>query len=373
MALGPEAVARYSRHLLLAEVGAAGQERLAASRVLVIGVGGLGSPAALYLAAAGVGTLGLVDDDRVELSNLQRQILFETADVGTAKPLAAKRRLDALNPGIEVVAHAVELCAANAESLVAAYDVVLDGSDRVGTRYLVNDACVRTGRPLVSASIHRFEGQAITVLPGRGPCYRCLFPAVPVDGGESCAEAGVLGVLPGVLGAIQATEALKLLLGVGEALVGRLLTYDALALEFHAFPVERRPECAICGERPTITALRDEPRSCEAGEGVSSLQPAELARRIASAAPPRIIDVREPHEFSAGHLAGAHSVPLAALERGLAALDAGEALVFVCRSGLRSARAAAEARRRGHAVVANLEGGLLAWRATVDPTLIVSG
>jgi adenylyltransferase/sulfurtransferase len=373
VALGPEAAARYSRHLLLAEVGAAGQARLAAARVLIVGAGGLGSPAALYLAAAGVGTLGLVDDDRVELSNLQRQVLYATADVGAPKPLAAKRRLDALNPGIMVVAHPLELCAANAESLIAGYDVVLDGSDRVATRYLVNDACVRTGRALVSASIHRFEGQAITILPGRGPCYRCLFPSAPAEGAESCAEAGVLGVLPGVLGTIQATEAIKVLLGIGEPLVGRLLTYDALALEFACFPVERRPDCAICGARPTITVLVDAPRHCAAGEGVTSLAPGELARRIGSTAPPRIVDVREPHEFAAGHLVGAQSMPLARLEQGLAALDAGEEIVFVCRSGLRSARAAAEARRRGHARVANLEGGLLAWAATVDPALIVSG
>lgn len=261
--LTPTEMSRYSRHLALREIGVAGQEKLKAARVLVVGAGGLGSPSTLYLAAAGVGTLGLIDNDRIDVSNLQRQVLYDTRQVGEPKVEAAQRRLRALNPEINVEVHDVELRAANIAAIVARYDVVLDGTDRFATRYIVNDACVMLRKPLVSAAIHRFEGQALTYVPDRGPCYRCLFPDPPAAGlVPNCAEAGVLGVLPGVMGSIQATEAIKLIVGAGELLVGRLLTYDALGLRFAEFRFERRDDCPVCGRSPSIRELRDLPEAC---------------------------------------------------------------------------------------------------------------
>jgi sulfur-carrier protein adenylyltransferase/sulfurtransferase len=367
---------RYSRHLLLGEVGRAGQERLRSARVLVVGAGGLGSPAALYLAASGVGTLGIVDCDHVELSNLQRQILYGTGDVGQPKAPAAARRLAALNPEICVVTHALELRASNVVDLVGRYDVVVDGTDRAGTRYLVNDACVIVGKPLVSAAIHRFEGQAMTYVPG-GPCYRCLFPDATAATVASCAEAGVLGVLPGVLGAIQATEAIKLILGRGEPLIGRLLTYDALEMRFQEFPFARRTNCAVCGAAPTITAPHDAAVAApEAAIAIRRLSPRDLAVLLEAAARGetalRLIDVREPAEFSRGHLSGAVPVPLASIE-GLD-WESGEQplTVFVCRGGARSARACAIAHHRGLREPAHLEGGLLAWAVAIDPALPIA-
>src|ERR1700754_2152122 len=297
---------RYSRHLVLREIGVAGQEKLKAARVLVIGAGGLGSPSALYLAASGVGTLGVIDCDKVEVSNLQRQVIYDSASVGIPKALAARQRLLALNPNIELVAHQVELRADNVLQLFERYDVVLDGTDRFGTRYLANDACVILRRPLVSAAIHRFEGQAMTYVPDRGPCYRCLFPAPPGEGlVPNCAEAGVLGVLPGVMGTIQATEAIQLLVGAGEPLVGRLLTYDALAMRFAEFRFKRRADCAVCGDHPTITAPQDAPQLCtaEALASVRTLTAAELRTLLRERGGHiAIVDVREPREFAASHL-----------------------------------------------------------------------
>ncbi|MFZ1905667.1 MAG: molybdopterin-synthase adenylyltransferase MoeB, partial [Steroidobacteraceae bacterium] len=258
MSLNAAERARYQRHLALREIGAAGQERLKAARVLIVGAGGLGSPAALYLAAAGCGTLGLLDFDRVDVSNLQRQVLFDTAGVARPKAEAGGERLAALNPEIRIVPHVLELKAANVRELLDGYDLVLDGTDRLATRYLVNDACVLFGKPLVTAAIHRFEGQLMTYVPGRGPCYRCLFPNAADAPVPNCAEAGVLGVLPGVMGTLQATEAIKLITAVGEPLIGRLLVYDALAMQFGEFRVARRSDCAVCGAAPTITAPRDE-------------------------------------------------------------------------------------------------------------------
>ncbi len=377
MALSSAELLRYSRHLQLGEVGRAGQERLRASRVVVIGAGGLGSPASLYLAAAGVGTLGLVDHDRVELSNLQRQILFDTGDVTQPKVTVARRRLQALNPDISVVAHEVELRAANVCEVLGTYDLVIDGTDRLGTRYLVNDACVLLRKPLVSAAIHRFEGQAMTYVPGRGPCYRCLFPEVPANEAPSCAEAGVLGVLPGVLGALQATEAIKVLLGVGEPLLGRLLTFDALELQFREFAVARRVDCAVCGDRPSITAPEDAMPSCDAPlSGVTRLTPAELQALLAPSDRPQrpivVVDVREPGEFAVGHLRGAISLPLAEFMERVPELDRGATVVLVCKSGRRSAQACEIAAARGLGDVAHLEGGLLAWAAAIDPSLAVA-
>ena len=375
--LSPSERQRYARHLSLAEIGEAGQARLRGARVLVVGAGGLGCPAALYLAAAGVGTIGLVDFDRVDASNLQRQVLFTTEDFGELKAERACLRLAALNPQVQLIAHPIELCAANVREVFAPYELIVDGSDRISTRYLVNDACVLLGKPLVSAAIHRFEGQAMSYVPGRGPCYRCLFPEIADGSLPSCAQAGVLGVLPGVLGSIQATEAIKLLLGIGAPLIGRVLVYDALSMRFDEFRIARRPECAVCGDQPTILAPQDPPGFCtlEEQRRVPRIFPAELAAQLARdphALP--LIDVREPDEYARGHLPGAINVPLPRIEQQGFALPAGvspaaERLVFLCRSGARSLKACALARRAVRSEVLQLEGGLLAWRESVDPTL----
>jgi len=367
--------ARYQRHLALTEIGVAGQEKLKAARVLVVGAGGLGSPAALYLAAAGCGTLGLLDCDRVELSNLQRQVLFDSSGIARSKAEAGRERLASLNPEIRVLAHALELKAANVCAVFEDYDLVLDGTDRLSTRYLVNDACVILGLPLVSAAIHRFEGQVMTYVPGGGPCYRCVFPQAPEGGVANCAQAGVLGVLPGVLGTLQATEAIKLITGVGEPLTGRLLTYDALEMRFHEFRVARRPDCAVCGDAPTITEPRDPAAlPTAAGPVVRRLTAAALHEllRDARAPAPRLVDVREVYEFSAGHLDGSVNIPLGELPERLAEIAPHEAPVFICRSGGRSLAACELALRAGVAAPANLDGGLLAWAAEVDPELNVA-
>ncbi|HEX7116823.1 MAG TPA: molybdopterin-synthase adenylyltransferase MoeB [Steroidobacter sp.] len=367
-------LARYSRHLALREIGVAGQEKLKAARVLVIGAGGLGSPSALYLAAAGVGTLGIIDCDRVDVSNLQRQVLYDSASVGVAKTEAALKRLAALNPELDVITHDVQLRAHNVLDIFRNYDVVLDGTDRFPTRYLANDACVILGKPLVSAAIHRFEGQAMTYAPGRAPCYRCLFPQPPQDGlVPNCAEAGVLGVLPGVMGTIQATEAIKLIVGVGEPLFGRLLTYDALAMRFAEFAFKRRPDCAVCGEAPTITAPKDMEELCstEALANVRRLNPAELKSLLEDPAI-ALVDVREPHEFSVAHLPGSINIPVRELAQRLGELPSSKVAVFLCRSGARSLTASAIAARAGAGSVAHLEGGLLAWAREVDPSFEVA-
>jgi adenylyltransferase/sulfurtransferase len=366
---------RYSRHLVLREIGVAGQEKLKAARVLVIGAGGLGSPSALYLAASGVGTIGVVDFDSVDVSNLQRQVIFDTASVGTAKAAAARARLLALNPHIELVAHQVELRADNVLQLFERYDIVLDGTDRFGTRYLANDACVILRKPLVSAAIHRFEGQAMTYVPDRSPCYRCLFPAPPGEGlVPNCAEAGVLGVLPGVMGTIQATEAIKLIVGAGEPLLGRLLTYDALAMRFEEFRFKRRADCAVCGDNPTITVPQDAPQLCtaEALATIRTLTATEVSTLLKErAGQASVVDVREPREFSASHLPGATNIPVGELHSRMGSLPKGR-VVFVCRSGARSLTAAALASRAGVEDIAHLEGGLLAWARDVDPTFEVA-
>jgi adenylyltransferase/sulfurtransferase len=361
--------ARYSRHLLLPEVGVTGQEKLRAARVLIVGAGGLGAPAALYLAAAGVGTLGLIDGDRVDLSNLQRQVLFATADVGTAKVVAARARLVALNPGIEVHAHEAELRTANAATVLAGYDIVIDGSDRLSTRYLVNDACVLLRKSLVSAAIHRFEGQALTYVPGQGPCYRCLFSDSAEGVVPNCAEAGVLGVLPGVMGCIQATEAIKLITGAGEPLTGRLLTYDALDMRFREFRFERRADCAVCGDAPSITALRDTAAAVcasDAAVGIRNYSAADLRARLgdASLPPVTLVDVREAYEFAGGHIPGSVHLPLAELPARMAELRGHGELIFVCLSGARSQRACQLAATEGLGPLGHLDGGLMAWQAT---------
>ena len=371
MALSANERARYRRHLSLPEIGPAGQQRLKNTRVLVVGTGGLGCPAALYLAAAGIGTLGLVDFDRVELSNLQRQVLFGTEELGQLKVEAARERLLALNPEIEVLAHALTLRADNVCEVIEDYDIVLDGSDRLSTRYLVNDACVLLGRPLVTAAIHHFEGQAMTYIPGLGPCYRCLFPQVEEGAVASCAEAGVLGVLPGVLGTLQANEAIKIAAGIGAPLVGRLLSYDALELRFTELPVSRRDDCLVCGVHPEITAPRDIGPVCDSAtltaRRLSAIGLRDLLASAESAGPPLVlIDVREPREFAAEHLQGARNIPLRELESRLAEFAGHGDPVFLCRSGRRSLLACAIALRGGIAAPGHLEGGLLAWAAEVD-------
>jgi sulfur-carrier protein adenylyltransferase/sulfurtransferase len=370
--LAPADLARYSRHLVLREVGVEGQQKLKAARVLLVGVGGLGSPAALYLAASGIGTIGVIDNDKVDVSNLQRQVLYDTESVGRSKAEAAKERLLALNPEIELIAHAVELRATNVREIFARYDVVLDGTDRFTTRYLANDACVLLRKPLVSAAIHRFEGQAMTYVPDRSPCYRCLFPEPPADGVvPNCAEAGVLGVLPGVMGTIQATEAIKLIIGVGEPLLGRLLTYDALAMHFEEFRFSRRRDCAVCGEQPTIREPADLVELCstEVMERVRRLTPAQLQPLLSEAA---IIDVREPKEFAVSRLPGAVNIPVGQLQHRLPEIPAGQLAVFICRSGARSLTASAIAARAGLTTAAHLEGGLLAWAKEMDPSFVVA-
>jgi adenylyltransferase/sulfurtransferase len=376
--LSPSERDRYSRHLLLPEIGAAGQERLKAARVLVVGAGGLGSPASLYLAAAGIGRLGIVDHDRVDLSNLQRQLLFDTAQLGARKARAAQIRLQALNPEIDVVCHDVELNAGNALEMLRLYDCVLDGSDRLTTRYLVNDACVILRLPLVSAAVHRFEGQAMTYVPGLGPCYRCLFPEAVDDAVANCAEAGVLGVLPGMLGVLQATEAIKLILGLGEPLVGRLMTYDALAMEWREFRFSRREDCAICGSSPTITSLQHGAGGCVADSSVKSerLKPRQLHSLLEQLSTHgrqnMVVDVREPREFAAGHLHGSVNIPLRDIPQRLPEIPASTSLVFLCRSGGRSRAACEMALRAGFQKVADLDGGMLAWAETIDPAMTVA-
>lgn len=372
MTLSATERSRYHRHLALAEIGLAGQEKLKAARVLIVGAGGLGSPAALYLAAAGCGTLGLLDFDRVDLSNLQRQVLFDTAAIAKPKAEAGRERLMGLNPEIRINVHTLELKAANVRALLAGYDLVIDGTDRLSTRYLVNDACVLYRKALVSAAIHRFEGQLMTYVPDRGPCYRCLFP----DGRDAivanCAEAGVLGVLPGVLGALQATEAIKLITGVGEPLLGRLLTYDALDLRFQEFRVSRRRDCAVCGDAPSITEPRDQDSTqATSAAAVRRLSATDLQQLLQTHAP-LLVDVREPYEFDAGHLPGARHIPLGELPRRLGEIPKDSAPVFICRSGARSLAACSLALAAGIAAPANLEGGLHAWAREVDPTLAVA-
>ena len=368
---------RYGRQLLLPELGEAGQERLKAARVLLVGAGGLGSPAALYLAAAGVGTLCIVDHDRVEASNLHRQVLFDTADIGAPKAEVAARRLRALNPAIRVEPRVLRLDAGNVLELASGHDLVVDGSDRLATRYLVADACVLAGKPLVSAAIHRFEGQAFSYRPG-APCYRCLFPESARAAAPSCAEAGVLGVLPGILGSLQAAEAIKQLAGIGEPLLGRLLVLDALALRCQEFRFQRRTDCAVCGAGPTIRCPADTMASLvdNSSAEIPRLSALELQLRIREPPPTGhnvlVVDVREAAEFALGHLPGSCNLPLRELPGRLGELAGSTQVAFVCRGGSRSLQAATLARAAGNLQVATLEGGLLAWQSAIDQTLVVA-
>jgi adenylyltransferase/sulfurtransferase len=374
-------VLRYSRHLIIPEVGVTGQRKLKAARVLLVGAGGLGSPLGLYLAAAGVGTLGLVDFDVVDETNLQRQVLHGTKDVGRRKLDSALDRLRDVNPHTELIGHATRLDRSNALEILRDYDLVVDGTDNFPTRYLVNDACVLLGKPYVYGSIFRFEGQVSVFAAPGGPCYRCLFPEPPPPGVvPSCAEGGVLGVLPGIVGTHQALEALKLLLGIGEPLVGRLQTFDGLSMQWREFRLRRNPSCPICGEAPSIDSLIDYEEFCgvpqararEAAERgrVPEITARELSLRL-TREPITLLDVREPHEWEIANLAahGARLIPLGQLAERLAEVDADRDVVVYCKGGTRSAKAAVQLRAAGIQRVWNLEGGILAWSADVDPTL----
>jgi molybdopterin/thiamine biosynthesis adenylyltransferase/rhodanese-related sulfurtransferase len=353
--------ARYARHLILPEVGEAGQARLRAASVLIVGMGGLGCPLAMYLAAAGVGRLGLVDGDRVDAGNLQRQVLYATEDVGRLKAEAAAERLRGINPLIAIEPHAVMLDAGNARDLFVRYDVIVDGTDNFATRYLVNDACVMLGKPNVHGSIFRFEGQLAVFDARRGPCYRCLYPSAPQgDAVPNCAEAGVLGVLPGLLGTMQAAETLKLLLGIGEPLVGRVLHVDTLGMRTTELKLRKDPQCPVCGKKPTITELKMEQAACAAGPEITAQ---ELKARLAGegSAGLVLIDVREPHEHAERRIERARLIPLGTLQGALAELDKGAEIVVHCKSGRRSAQAQALLREAGFEHVVNLAGGIDAW------------
>ncbi|MGH7586914.1 MAG: molybdopterin-synthase adenylyltransferase MoeB [Gemmatimonadales bacterium] len=373
-ALSHAELVRYSRHLLLDQVGVAGQQRLREARVLVVGAGGLGSPAALYLAAAGVGTLGIADGDALELSNLQRQVLHDTAAVGRPKVDSAAERLAALNPHVAIERIADRLDSTNALELVRKYDAIVDGSDNFPTRYLVNDACVLTGRPNAYGAILRFDGQASLFVPGEGPCYRCLFAEPPPPGlVPSCAEAGVVGALPGIIGSIQAMEVIKRILGVGESLVGRLLLIDALRMRTREIAIRRDPRCPACGDAPTVRELIDYEAFCGTGSSVgggvaeSVVLPRALARERMSGAAPVLLDVREVWEWDLVHVAGAVHVPLGELPGRLRELDPRVPLVTICHHGARSARAQELLRAAGWSHVRNLAGGIDAWAAEMEP------
>ena len=377
--LSPEELLRYSRHLVMPEVGPEGQKKIKAARVLCVGAGGLGSPLALYLAAAGVGTLGVVDFDVVDASNLHRQVLHGSGDVGTPKLESAARRISDVNPNVRFVPFETRLSSENALEILRGFDVVADGTDNFPTRYLVNDACVMLGRWNVYASIFRFEGQASVFGAKDGPCYRCLYPEPPPAGlVPSCAEGGVLGVLPGLLGVIQATEVLKLVLGVGTPLVGRLLLVDALAMSFREVKLRRNPECAVCGPNPTVTKLIDYEGFCgvgRTGEGsgrlpaVPSISVEELKRRIDAGDDLVLVDVREPHETRICAFPGSVRIPLGALAASLDRLSGAGEIVVHCKTGARSARAVELLMSSGFRNVSNLEGGIERWAKVVDPSM----
>jgi adenylyltransferase/sulfurtransferase len=376
--LTPDEQQRYHRHLILPEIGEEGQRRLKAARVLLVGAGGLGAPAALYLAAAGIGHLGIVDGDSVELSNLQRQVIHDTRDVGRAKVASAEARVHALNPHVDVATYRTRLTSSNALELLGDYDVIVDGSDNFATRYLVNDACVLLRKPNVSGSVLRFEGQASVFSAGDGPCYRCLFREPPPPAlVQNCVDSGVLGVVPGLIGIIQAAETIKLITGIGETLAGRLLLVDTLRMRFRTIDLAKDPECVACG-RCEITSLIDyeafcgvskredeSPRNAENDE----ITPAALSARLERGEAPLLLDVREPHEWAIARLPDARLVPLNTLPDALDTLDRSEEIVVYCHHGLRSAAAVDWLREQGFARARNLVGGIDRWTRDVDPTM----
>jgi adenylyltransferase/sulfurtransferase len=391
--LSNDEIARYSRHLILPEVGMEGQQKLKAAKVLCVGTGGLGAPLALYLAAAGVGTIGLVDFDTVDASNLQRQIIHSTATVGKLKVDSAELMLKGLNPHLNVIKHNTMLTSANALDILKDYDVIADGTDNFQTRYLVNDACVLLGKPNAYASIYRFEGQASVFGTKEGPCYRCLYPEPPPPGlVPSCAEGGVLGILPGLLGVIQATETIKLILGIGEPLIGRLLLVDALGMSFRTLKLRKNAECPVCGPNPTVTKLIDYDQFCgieppsKVGpledardkavgdhpvvDGIPQITVEELKRKLDAKEDVFVLDVREPHEYLIANL-GVPQIPLGDVERRVGELAAqkNREVIVHCRSGARSQKAALMLKQAGFTNVSNLAGGILAWADKIDPSM----
>jgi len=372
-----EEIRRYSRHLIMPEFGMEGQRRMKEGSVLLIGAGGLGSPLALYLAAAGVGHIGLVDFDVVDESNLQRQIVHGTSTLGVRKTESARRRLQDLNPHTEVTTYEEQITSENAFELLRPYDVIVDGTDNFPTRYLTNDASVMLGKPNVYGSIFRFEGQATVFHPKEGgPCYRCLYPEPPPPGlVPSCAEGGVLGVLPGVIGTIQATEAIKLLAGIGEPLIGRLMLYDALAMRFRELKLRRNPECPVCGDHPTVTELIDYEQFCgipsqpEQTDASYEITPIEVNTWLRGDSPPFLLDVREPNEWEIGHLPDAVRISVNELPQRMNELDSSREMVVYCRSGARSGRAVELLRGAGFRKVKNMTGGILRWSDEVDPSI----
>jgi sulfur-carrier protein adenylyltransferase/sulfurtransferase len=369
---------RYSRHLILPEVGVEGQRKLKAAKILCIGAGGLGSPVALYLAAAGVGTVGIVDFDVVDFSNLQRQILHTTQDVGRSKLDSAKAKLLAMNPHMEVVLHNAALSSENALEIFAPYDIVVDGTDNFPTRYLVNDACVLLGKPNAYGSIFRFEGQASVFATKDGPCYRCLYPEPPPPGlVPSCAEGGVLGVLPGVIGCIQATETIKLIIGAGEPLIGRFLIFDALRMKFRELKLRKDPDCPVCGTHPTVTKLIDYEQFCGVQSATeeapmsgsaSEIAAVDLKKRLDRGDVLTIVDVREPNEYQINRIGGSVLIPLGDIPKRYVELDPTTEIVVHCKMGGRSAKAAEFLRSKGYTKVLNLTGGILDWIDKVDPS-----
>src|SRR5580692_8109663 len=377
--LSKEEIQRYSRHLIMPEVGMEGQLKLARAKVLMIGAGGLGAPLGLYLAAAGVGRLGIVDFDVVDFTNLQRQITFSTSDVGRPKIQAAKERLAGMNPLIRIDTYETKLSSSNALELFKDYDIIVDGTDNFPTRYLVNDACVLLGKPNVYASIFRFEGQITVFGAPDGPCYRCLYPEPPPPGlVPSCAEGGVLGVLPGIVGTIQAAETLKLIIGKGDPLVGRLLLFDALAMKFRELKLRKNPECPVCGTHPTVTKLIDYAEFCgvphqeappEPVATTGDIEPTEVKAKLDRGDKFTLVDVREPHEFQICRIPGSVLIPLGELQKRLAELDPSSEIVAHCKSGVRSGKAVDFLKQQGYKKVRNMKGGILAWSDKVDPTV----
>lgn len=376
--LSNDEIARYSRHLLLPEVGLEGQQKLKAARVLCVGTGGLGAPLGFYLAAAGIGTLGLVDFDVVDASNLQRQIIHTTRDIGRSKNDSAAEKLEALNPYIKIVKHETMLTSENALDIIKDYDIVADGTDNFPTRYLVNDACVLMGKPNAYGSIYRFEGQASVFATKQGPCYRCLYPEPPPPGlVPSCAEGGVLGILPGLVGIIQATEVIKLILGKGEPLIGRLLLVDSLAMRFRELKLRKNPDCPVCGTHPTVTELIDYQQFCgikppapsaAVQNGVPQISPIELKRKLDAGENIYVLDVREPHEYQIAQIGG-HLIPLNDLPGRVGELDPRREIVVHCKMGGRSQKAAEFLQQNGFKRIQNLAGGINAWSTDVDPTI----
>lgn len=373
-------IARYSRHLIMPEVTLEGQKKLKAASILCVGTGGLGSPIALYLAAAGIGRLGLVDPDVVDFSNLQRQILHGTEDVGRKKLNSARDRIKEINPNVQVDLHDTLFRSENAKQLVANYDVVIDGTDNFPTRYLSNDVCVLAKKPNVYGSIFRFDGQCTVFAPHLGgPCYRCMFPEPPPPGMvPSCAEGGVLGVLPGIIGVMQAIEAIKLILGIGEPLVGRLVSFDALKMRFREFTIRRDPNCPVCGDHPTIHDLIDYEQFCGLPQAeeenakemqVPTIEARELKAKLDRKEPFVLIDVREPYEYEICHIPGSRLIPLGELPARLSELDSADDIILQCKSGARSARALHILQEAGFKKLSNLEGGITAWAEQVDPSV----